>query len=320
MIFRQETLVALAALLLFVVFSFALPNFFTVANCLLLLKNISVLAILAIAMAIVVIGRGIDLSQVAVLAITSAWTTSLVAEGKPLGLAILLGFLLALVFGVVNGVLVAYAEIPSVIATLAFGLIVAGFGRYALLSQSLIQVPEHQHFIYWLGQGKVGGLPTSVAIFLLLLGAFAILTRCTAYGRFIYAIGDNYDAARITGLNVRPVVVSQYVVCATITYISGLVLAGNVGSVNQTIVTGAMIFDVLTIVVVGGISLVGGRGGAFSIICGVALVGVLLNGLVITNIQTDVQNILKSLVLLTAIVTDRLINPRDEETAKQGDL
>ena len=320
MIFRQETLVALAALLLFVVFSFALPNFFTVANCLLLLKNISVLAILAIAMAIVVIGRGIDLSQVAVLAITSAWTTSLVAEGKPLGLAILLGFLLALVFGVVNGVLVAYAEIPSVIATLAFGLIVAGFGRYALLSQSLIQVPEHQHFIYWLGQGKVGGLPTSVAIFLLLLGAFAILTRCTAYGRFIYAIGDNYDAARITGLNVRPVVVSQYVVCATITYISGLVLAGNVGSVNQTIVTGAMIFDVLTIVVVGGISLVGGRGGAFSIICGVALVGVLLNGLVIMNIQTDVQNILKSFVLLAAIVADTLINPRDEETAKQGDL
>jgi ribose transport system permease protein len=319
-VFRQETLVALTALLLFVAFSLVLPKFFTIANCLLLLKNISVLAILAIAMAIVVIGRGIDLSQVAVLAITSAWTISLIADGKPLGLAILLGFFLALAFGMANGVLVAYAEIPSVIATLAFGLIVGGFGRYALLSQSLIQVPDDQHFIYWLGQGKFAGLATSVVIFLLLLGAFAFLMRLTTYGRFIYAIGDNYDAARITGLNVRPIVVSQYAVCAAVTYIAGLVLAGNVGSVNQTVVTGAMIFDVLTVVVVGGISLVGGRGGAFSIICGVALVGVLLNGLVIMNVQTDVQNILKSFVLLAAIVADTLINPRDEETAKQGDL
>jgi ribose transport system permease protein len=184
----------------------------------------------------------------------------------------------------------------------------------------LIQVPDDQHFIYWLGQGKVAGLATSVVIFLLLLGAFAFLMRRTTYGRFIYAIGDNYDAARITGLNVRPIVVSQCAVCAAVTYIAGLILAGNVGSVNQTVVTGAMIFDVLTVVVVGGISLVGGRGGAFSIICGVALVGVLLNGLVIMNVQTDVQNILKSFVLLAAIVADTLINPRDEETAKQGDL
>lgn len=111
-----------------------------------------------------------------------------------------------------------------------------------------------------------------------------------------------------------------YTASAAIAFIAGVVLTAEVASVNTQIFASTMIFDVVLVVVLGGISLLGGRGGMLSVIAGTLLIGVLLNGMVIMNFDNNVQNIVKSVVLLAAIVIDNWLHPRDEETARQGDI
>ena len=319
-VIRQEYVVLATAILIALIFGLTVPKSFSGASIALLFKSISVIAIYAIGMAIVVIGRGIDLSQVSIAAVSTAWVVTLLSAGVDVPVAVGLGLLFAVLAGVVNGIVVAYFEVPAVIATLSSGLVVLGFGRVFLLDQSMVQLPSDATFIHMLGKGNLAGVPISVVVFVVLLALFALAARKTVYGRFLYAIGDNPEASRITGLAVRPLIVSQYVLCAVIGYIGGLVMAGSVSSVNLTIANGTMIFDVLTIVIVGGISLVGGRGGALSIIAGMTLIGVLINGLILLNVPTVVQSVIRGAVLLAAVTMDSLLNPRDEEMARQGEL
>jgi ribose transport system permease protein len=317
---KQEHVVSAAAVALFALFALKLPGFLSAENIELLFKNVAVLALLSMATAVVVIGRGLDLSQIAILAVTTAWTVALMDTGLTFSEALLCGLSCAVVAGMINGFLVAYIEIPAVFATLAFGIFFVGVGRLFLFSRSLFVVSAQHGPILFLGQGKLFGVPVPVLIVAAFWITFAILMRRTVFGKSIYAIGDNSEAARITGIKVRPLIVAQYALAAAITYMAGLVQAGTVSSVNVGLASGTLIFDVLMVVVVGGISLVGGRGGPLSILAGVALIGTLLNGLIILNISSDVQNIIKGAVLLAAIVVDMKLNPRDEETARQGEL
>ena len=151
-----------------------------------------------------------------------------------------------------------------------------------------------------------------------LLG-FAFL-RFTKQGRFIYALGDNFAAARISGAPVRPVVVLQYAVSATVAYLAGLITATAVNSMNTAVVNSSMIYDIILVVVLGGVGLSGGRGGIRNVIVGTLLIGILLNGMTIMNIQYTLQNVIRGLILLIAIVIDSVVNPRDEQTAQQGDI
>ncbi|MBX5210473.1 ABC transporter permease [Rhizobium sp. NZLR11] len=317
---KQEYIILATAIAIAAVFGVVVPNSLSFPNLVLLFKSVSVVAIYAIGMSVVVIGRGIDLSQVSTVAVATAWVVSLISAGVPTPVAIGFGLLFAVLAGVVNGIIVAYFEVPAVIATLSSGLVVLGFGRYFLLERSMVQLPGNAAFISFLGQGYIVGIPVSVVVFLVLLALFGFVARTTVYGRYIYAIGDNPEASRITGLAVRPLIVSQYVLCAVIGYIGGLVVAGSVGTVNLSVANGTMIFDVLTIVIVGGISLVGGRGGALSIVVGMTLIGVLINGLILLNVPSDIQSVVRGAVLLAAVALDSILNPRDEETARQGDL
>jgi ribose transport system permease protein len=151
-----------------------------------------------------------------------------------------------------------------------------------------------------------------------MLGHF-ILSRMTV-GRFVYASGDNAETARLTGISVRVLAMQQYAFSAAVAFLAGLVTAGSVASINTLVFNSSLIFDVLLIVVLGGVSLSGGRGSIVSVLVGTALIGTLLNVMILMNIQGDVQNIVKSVVLLGAIALDRKLHPRDEETARQGDL
>ena len=139
-------------------------------------------------------------------------------------------------------------------------------------------------------------------------------------GAFIYAIGDNPFGARATGLPTRPIVVLQYVLAALIGVFAGLVMAASVNSMPTRIYNSTMIYDVVLVVVLGGIGLSGGRGGVLNVVIGTLLIGTMLNGMTIMDISYSVQNIIKGVVLLVAILIDSLINPRNEETAQQGDI
>src|SRR5690606_38268763 len=139
---NQERIVFGLAVLLCISFALTLPGFLTANNVLNLVRSVSILGILGVAMGLVVIGRGIDLSLVALMAISVAWTLNLIGSGMPLPQAILIGLAFSLLVGGLNGWLVAYAEIPAIFSTLAMGTLIYGFGRYFLFSLDVAYVPE----------------------------------------------------------------------------------------------------------------------------------------------------------------------------------
>lgn len=317
----QERIVLLLALVLFVVFTQTLSNFLTTQNMLTLLRSVAVLGILGVGMLVVVIGRGIDLSMVATMAISVAWALQLSNTGTPLATALFLGLGFAILMSLISGLLIAYAEIPPLFATLAMGAVVYGFGRSQLIAATdVVYMPDGIGWIKAIGQGNVLGIPAPIiAALVIALLAWAFL-RYTKPGRFIYAMGDNAAASRITGISVRPILVLQYVIAGTIAFVAGLVTATSVAAMNTRIVNSNMIYDVILVVVLGGVSLSGGRGNVRNVLVGTLLIGVLVNGMTIMDIQYTVQNVIKSLILLAAIISDSILNPRDEQTGQQGDI
>ena len=316
----QEQIVFGLAVALCIGFAVMLPGFLTTDNLLNLVRSVSILGILGVAMGLVVIGRGIDLSLVATMAISVAWTLQLAGSGVSLPQAIALGLGLSLVVGMINGFLIAYVEIPAIFATLAMGIAVYGFGRYFLFTLDVIYMPDGAEALLWVGQGSLFGIPAPILAFVLVSAIAALFLRWTTYGRYLRAVGDNLPAARITGIPARPMITLQYMISSLIGFAAGLVTSGSIASMNTRVANSTMVYDIILVVVLGGIGLSGGRGNIRNVVVGTLLIGVLLNGMTIMNIQYTLQNVIKGVILLTAIVIDTLLNPRDEQTAQQGDI
>ncbi|MGZ5875113.1 MAG: ABC transporter permease [Bradyrhizobium sp.] len=318
--FGQQGIVFAVFTALFVVFAIALPGFLTTANMLTLLQNVAILGILGLAMAIVVIGRGIDISLIAALAVPPGLVLQMVQNGHSLPFSLATAFGLAAVFGLTNGWLIAYAEVPSLFTTLASGLLLAGLGQAALFEFDVVQWSPGLDGFERLGQGNLLGIPMSIVMFAISCIAVAFLLRQTRIGAYIYAIGDNPYGARVTGIPTRPVIVLQYVMAAMIGCVAGLILAASVNSMPTRIFNSTLIYDVILVVVLGGIGLSGGRGGVLNVIIGTLLIGTMLNGMTIMDVSYSAQNLVKGVVLLIAVIADSFLNPRNEETAQQGDI
>jgi len=148
-----------------------------------------------------------------------------------------------------------------------------------------------------------------------------LLLRYTTTGRIIYGIGDNFQAARLAGLPVRKTILVVYVYAALTALLAGLVIAAASGTVDFRIVTnGSLLFEVILVVVLGGIPLRGGRGGVRNLLVGAALIAVLRNGMTLYDFSTQIQDMLTGVVLIAAILVDNYLNPRDTETDTVGDL
>jgi len=317
----QEKIVIGIAAALFIVFSVTLNRFFVAENLFTLVRNVSVLGILATAMAVVVLGRGIDLSVVSTMATSTAWAVYLAGHGLSIETALIIGLGFALLVGLLNGLIIAYAEIPAIFCTLAMGIFVFGFVRLNLIDFEVVYMPPNASAIAWIGNKYIFGIiPMPVIFFIGVLALTALFLKFTRPGQQIYSIGDNLEASRIVGIPVRPIIVLQYTLSSLIGYIAGIIAAVTVVSVNTRQAMGTFIYDVLLVVVIGGISLSGGRGGIRNVIVGTLLIGVLLNGMTLMDIQYTVQNVIKGCILLMAIIIDSLMNPRDEQTEQQGDI
>jgi ribose transport system permease protein len=316
----QQGIVFAIFVVLFGAFAILLPGFLSTSNMLNLLQNVAVLGILGLAMAIVVIGRGIDLSLIAVLAVPSGLLLQLVQDGNSFWSALLLSALLTLAFGLINGWLIAYAEVPSLYATLASGLFLAGLGQAALFRLDVVQWSPGLDGFQFLGQGNLLGVPMPIIVFAAMCLVVALFLRRTRLGTFIYALGDNPFAARTSGIPTRPLVVVQYVIAAAIGLLAGLVLVASVNSGPTRIYNSTLIYDVILVVVLGGIGLAGGRGGVLSVVIGTLLIGTMLNAMTIMDMSYSAQNLVKGVVLLVAVIADSFLNPRNEETAQQGDI
>jgi len=244
----------------------------------------------------------------------------MVQNGHPVSEALVASVALALVFGLVNGWLIAYAEVPSLFTTLASGLFLAGLGQVAFFQLDVVQWPAKLDGLAWLGRGAFYGIPMPVIMFGLATIVAGLFLRYTRVGAYIYAIGDNPFGARVTGIPTRPIIVLQYVLSALIGAFAGMVMAASLNSMPTRIFNSTMIYDVILVVVLGGIGLSGGRGGVINVLIGTLLIGTLLNGMTIMDVSYSGQNLVKGVILLVAILTDSFINPRNEETAQQGDI
>ena len=289
----QEQIVFAIFCVILVSFSIMLPNFLATENLLNLVRSVAVLGMLGIGMTIVVVGKGIDLSIIANMAISVAFALQLAQDGMPLGYALLLGLAFAVFFGAVTGFLVAYVEVPALFATLAMGTFIYGIGRFQLISLDVVYAPKDVEWFSFLGKGRLLGLPMPIVLLAILS---AVIYWCMKYlkiGRLVYLIGDNLSAARITGIAVRPTIVLQYVMSAAIAFGAGLIVASAVNSMNTRIVNSTQIYDVILVVVLGGVGLSGGKGGVRNVLVGTLLIGTLLNGMTILDVPYTVQNVIK---------------------------
>ena len=311
----QEGVVFLLAVILFTVFAVSLEQFLAPANLISLVRSVSILGILSLGMAVVVIGRGIDLAIVATFVTAMSAALQLASSGMNVELALVIGLVFVVAVGLVIGSIVAFAEIPAVFTTLAMGSVVFGVGRTFFFSTDAQNTPPDVPWLNSLGFGTVLGVPAIIIAFGLMAGTVHLLLRWTIFGRYIYSIGDNPEAARLTGLPVRPVIVAQYVISGVIAFAAALVMAASYSGINARIYNSTLVYDVLLVVVLGGIGLSGGRGGVRNVLVGTLLVGVLLNGMTIMDVSFSVQNLIKSVMLLSALVADTIINPRDEQTS-----
>jgi ribose transport system permease protein len=317
----QQEIVFVVFAVLFLFCSLFLKGFLTSENILTLIQNVSVLGILGLAMAIVVIGGGIDISLIATLAVPPGLVLQMVQNGHSLPGSIVTAFAISIAFGLINGWLIAFAEVPSLFATLATGIFLAGFGQAFLFQVDVVQWSDGMNGFDRLGQGqRAWRADAHHPVRARRRGGCTFLLRRTRWGAYIYAVGDNYPAARVTGIPTRPIIVLQYVLAALIGCFAGLVLAASVNSMPTRIFNSTLIYDVILVVVLGGIGLSGGRGGVINVILGTLLIGTMLNGMTILNMPYAAQNLVKGVVLLAAVIADSFLNPRNEETAQQGDI
>lgn len=318
--FSQEKIVFLLWVAIFVIFSVTLNGFLTYGNLITLIRSVSVLGTLAVGMLLIVIGRGIDLAMIANMAVSVALSFVMLEHGYSGALALLSGVGFAALFGLITGFFIAYVEVPALFATLAMGALIYGLGRSLIFTQDIVRLPEDANWINWVGTGSVAGIPVQIIFFVAISIVATLFLSKTYAGRFIYGLGDNPLAARVTGLPTRPLVLLKYTGSSLIAFVAGLVSAVGVAGMNTRIVNSTLLYDVILVVVLGGVSLSGGKGSVRNVIVGTLLIGTLLNAMTIMNVQYIYQNLAKSLILLVALVVDSVLNPRDEQTAQQGDI
>jgi len=315
----QERIVFALAVLLFLAASVGLNGFFSANNLVAIVRSVSVLGILAVGMAIIIIGRGIDLSMVAIMAMSVAWYLQMLNNGVSGSTALLLVLGGVIAIGLINGFLVAYADVPAIFATLASSAFVYGFVRSQLIGQDATPVPA-DHWVEQLGRFRLLDIPVEVFFFAAVCLAAFLFLRFAKWGRYAYLMGDNFMAARNMGIPVRPMIVLRYVLSALIAFAAGILIASSLHSINVRVVNSNLLYDVILVVVIGGIGLNGGTGGMRNVIVGALLIGIMQNAMTIIDISNIYQNLIKSVILLIAIVVDGLLNPRDEQTAQQGDI
>ncbi|MFD8245655.1 ABC transporter permease [Nocardia sp. NPDC059691] len=296
------------------------PGFLTAGNFASLLRLSAAFGILAVGAAIVILGKGIDLSIAGVALGCAQATLALISGGMPEPQAIAIAAVIALVTGLINGVLVAYVEVPALFVTLATGLLVIGGVDVFLLDSNFYALPAGSR-IAELSNGAVFGVPRPVVLAALVFLAAWLFVTYTSAGRLTRAMGDNFATARATGAPVRPLQVGTYMISALLALLAGYLTVSIQGSVQTTVTSfDPLLFTALTATVIGGISLAGGRGSILGVLAGSVFIAVLDNLLVLHGLTTAVQDLIRGGVLIVAVALDAWLHPRDEETAKSGEL
>lgn len=285
-----------ALILLVVVSSFLNDRFLSAPNLMNVLRQVSIVGILAVGMTFVIITKGIDLSVGSILGVSVVLFAGLL-ETQSMAVAIPVGISLAMILGLVNGLGVAYAGIPPFIMTLGMLSFARGI---AFLYTGGTPIPILNEAFYELGNGYTFGVPNPTLILAATLLISGIVLSLTPFGRSVYSIGSNEDAARLSGVPVPMYTTIVYIISGGVAGIAGLVYASQL-SVGTPIAGQAYELDAIAAVVVGGTSLFGGRGTVFGTLIGTLIIGVLANILNLTGVDPFVQQLFKGTLIVLAV-------------------
>ena len=283
------------------VMSLADGDFLTVANLLNIVRQVSINAVIAVGMTYVILSGGIDLSVGSVLALAGTLTAGLLVAGVSPYLAIGAGLGSGLLLGALNGVLVAYLGMPSIIVTLATMGIARGLGLLYTGGYPVDGLPE---WFGLLGRGKWLGVPNPVLLMLAVFALAWLLLSRTAFGRHVYAIGGNEDATRLSGVRVKRNKLMVYAISGFTAALAGLVLSSRLMS-GQPSAGVSFELDAIAAVVMGGIPITGGRGSVIGTLIGALTLGVLNNGLNMMGISPYLQIVIRGVIILFAIYIGR---------------
>ena len=284
-----------------IIFSFIAPNFLTENNLLNIVRQASINIVLATGMTVVILTGGIDLSVGSVLAV-SAVTAMAVSLMPELGwAAVPLALLIGLVLGALNGWLVAYAGLPPFIVTL--GSMTTLRGLAYLLAGGTTLINSKIGFA-WIGNAYFGPLPWLVIIAFLVLLATWFMLRHTVLGIYIYGVGGNPQAARLTGIKVNQVLLFVYAFSGLLAGLGGVMTTSRLYSANGVLGTGYEL-DAIAAVILGGTSFVGGIGTVIGTLFGALIISTLNNGLTLMNVSFFWQLVVKGLVIIIAVALDK---------------
>lgn len=302
--------IVLVGLSLFLVF--AAPHFATPENLLNVLRNVSMQGLIALGMTMVIIAGEIDLSVGSMVAFSgclTAWTTLFLNSppiGLPIAVAVGVGIFVSLLAGFLLGALVGLLRtsygVPSFITTLALLTALTGAAELITNGFPLTPFPAWYNFI---GGGYLFGIPFPALVFLLAFGVTHLLMNHTTFGRSVYAVGGNAEAARLSAINVTMIKTMVLALTATLAAASGIMQSSEIMSGTATTAKGWEL-DVIAAVIIGGTSFSGGVGRVWGTMVGVLFLGVIMNGMTLMNVSEYWQHVVRGVLILLAVLLNRL--------------
>jgi ribose/xylose/arabinose/galactoside ABC-type transport system permease subunit len=308
-------------LVVMVIFTVLEPRFLSPINLFNVMRQVSIVGLLAVGMTFVILTAGIDLSVGSLLCLAglvgAAVSKGGVAQGFAAGseasaggyhwtLVLLAAVSVGITGGLIQGLAITRLKVPPFVVTLG-GMTV--FRGIALLFSNGGPISGFEPGYLWWGQGKIGIVPVPVIIFLACALLAHVVLRYMRYGRQVYAVGGNPEAARLSGLNVRWITCSVYMIVGFFCGLGAFVLSARLNSAEAVAGTGYEL-TVIASVVIGGTSLFGGSGSIFGTVIGTILIGILLNGLVILNVSPYIQQIIIGVIIVLAVAFDTYAKSR----------
>jgi ribose transport system permease protein len=294
--------ILIALIVICAFFSIASPYFLNIKNILNFTMNMAILGIMAAGLFVAMVIGEIDVSQYSILALSTAIMVILIRRGMNSGLAIVIAIGVSLLCGIVNGTLVAFLRINPIITTLGSMMVYRGIA-FNITEAKAMGVTGT--FFSAVGSGRMLGIPVSVYIMAAVYILVHVMLTYTAHGKRVYAVGGNPEASYISGIDVKNVRFWGLVISGATAGIAGLIFVSQVGATVPT-AGQAGLMDVVTAVILGGISLSGGKGRIVGTLIGVLILAVLQNGMVLLSVQSYYQLIVKGCVILLAVFVDTL--------------
>lgn len=302
---RQAFWILIAAILACLALSLFSESFATPQNLFNVTRNFAFVGIIAVGMTAVIITGGIDLSVGSVVVMSAMVTAVLMESGQPMLVGLTAAMVVSLAIGAVNGVLIAVVGMPPFVVTLGMLSIARSLAMVLSNNKMIFQFGPDQGLLLALGGGSVAGIPNPLIVLVVLAVVTGFAFTWTRWGRYLYAIGGNENAATLTGVPVPAVKISAYMFCALCAGLTGFLETGWLGSVTTNLGQG-MELQVIAAAVIGGANLAGGIGSAFGAVVGSALIEVIRNSLILLGISSFWQGAFVGSFIIIAVAFDRL--------------